>query len=495
MLSVDLLVLGGGINGAGIARDAAGRDLKVALVEMGDVGGATSSASSKLIHGGLRYLETYDIALVRESLKEREILARAAPHLVQPLTLALPHDAKQRPRWMIRLGLFLYDFLAASRRFPKARGVALDKGVLGAPLKPEFARGFTYGDGWTDDARLVLANAQDAAERGAVILPRTRAVGAEARNGAWRVTVDGVGGRYDIAARVLVNAAGPWAAKVDRDVLGIADPPKLRLIKGSHIVVPRLYVGEHGYLLQATDGRVVFVLPYTPEFNLIGTTEVEVPDMAHPPAITGAEVEYLLATVARYFHRAPTAADVAHSFAGVRPLYDDGRGSASKISREYVLTLRRLHQAPALSVYGGKLTTYRALAEKALAKLTPHLPGMGPPWTHAGVLPGGDFLDGVDGLLARLRQRAPWLAPEVAERWAHAYGERAFDVLGGAQARQDLGAEVIPGLFAQELQHLVRSEWAHTAEDILWRRTRLGLTAPAGAAELLRAWLERRRLK
>lgn len=492
MLNVDLLVLGGGINGVGIARDAAGRNLRVALVEMGDLGGGTSSASSKMIHGGLRYLETYDFALVRESLQEREILAQAAPHLVEPLTLVIPHDRLQRPRWLIRLGLFLYDAMAASRRFARARAVGLDKGPLAAALKPEYARGFTYSDGWTDDARLVVANALDAKARGAVILPRTKAVGALPRNGQWQVTVDGPDGRQDITAGALVNATGPWAAYVDRTVIGIENPPRLRLVKGSHMVVPRLSADPHGYLLQATDGRVVFVLPYAHDFHLIGTTEVTVADMATPPAITPAEVDYLLATVARYFRHAPAPSDVVHSFSGVRPLYDDGKENASKVSREYVLTLRHIRNAPVLSVYGGKLTTYRALAEKALQKLAPHLPGMGPAWTRTGVLPGGDFLDGMDGLLGRLTARAPWLPGEVAERWARAYGEEAFTVLGTAKSRKDLGAEVIPGLYAQEITYLVRHEWAHTADDILWRRTQLGLTSPPGAATILQQWLDQK---
>lgn len=492
-MTLDLLVIGGGINGVGIARDAAGRGLKVALLEAGDLGGATSAASSKLIHGGLRYLETYEFGLVRASLLEREILARAAPHLVQPLTFVLPHDRFQRPRWMIRAGLFLYDCLAHSDRFARSRAVDLNSGVFAAPLKPDFRHGFTYSDGWTDDARLVILNAMDARLRGAEIWPRTRAVEARPQNSGWHVVAEDRRGRREFTAKAIVNATGPWASEIDRRVLGVAKPPRLRLIKGSHIIAPRLYPGDHAYLLQATDGRVVFVLPFEDDYHLIGTTEVEIGDMDAPPAVTPAEISYLCDAVGRFFRHPPRAEEVIHSFAGVRPLYDDGRADPSKMSRDYVLKRHLIDGATALTVYGGKLTTYRRLAEAALKKISSALPQRGAPWTHAGVLPGGDFFGGPEALLNALRERAPWLPEETAERWARSYGAMSFDILAKARNRSELGAEIIPGLCEQEARHLVRHEWAMTADDILWRRTRLGLTAPSGAAEALTQWLARER--
>ena len=360
-------------------------------------------------------------------------------------------------------------------------------------MKPDFRHGFTYSDGWTDDARLVILNAMDARLRGAEIWPRTKAVEARPQNGGWRVVAEDPRGRREFNAKVIVNATGPWTSEIDRRVLGVAKPPKLRLIKGSHIVVPRLYPGDHAYLLQATDGRVVFVLPLEDDFHLIGTTEVEVGDMDAPPAITPAEIAYLCDVVGRFFRHPPRTEEVVHSFAGVRPLYDDGRADPTKMSRDYVLKRYVIDGAVALSVYGGKLTTYRLLAEPALNKIKASLPQRGAPWTHAGVLPGGDFFGGAEALLDSLRTRAPWLPEETAERWVRAYGTMSFDILAKARNRGELGGEIIPGLCEQEVRHLIQHEWAMTAEDILWRRTRLGLTAPAGAVEALSRWLANER--
>lgn len=446
---IDLLVVGGGINGAGIARDAAGRGLKVLLCDKGDLAGATSSASSKMIHGGLRYLEQGAFRLVRESLAEREVLLRIAPHFVRPMRFVLPHGPGLRPRWMLRAGLFFYDRLGGARSVPPSTRVDLRDGPLGAPLRDAMRDGFVYSDCVVDDARLTIANARDAAHRGAEILPRTELVTARRDGTLWRAVLRPAGGgEYEVAARLLVNVAGPWVTEVSRRA-GIVNRGGLRLDKGSHIVVKRLYPYDHAYLLQNDDRRVVFVIPYEQDYTLIGTTEraADTPDAAPP---TPDEVAYLCRAVGRWFKQAPDPADVVWQFSGVRPLYDDGAKSASAASRDYVFELDSAG-APALSVFGGKLTTYRRLAEQVLARLAPHLPGMGPPWTHLAPLPDD-----------------------------------------GARAGTD--SEFAPGLGRTEVEWLCREEWARTADDILWRRTKAGLAAsPAQKAALERFLLTRER--
>jgi glycerol-3-phosphate dehydrogenase len=431
----DLLVVGGGINGVGIARDAAGRGLKVLLCEKGDLAGATSSASSKMIHGGLRYLEHGAFRLVRESLAEREVLLRTAPHLVRPMRFVLPHGPGSRPRWMLRAGLFLYDRLGGARSVPGSATVDLRDGPLATPLRDGVISGFVYSDCVVDDARLTIANARDAARHGAEITTRTALVAARREHGVWRASLQSENGaERDIAARILVNVAGPWVPEVLRRA-GLTTRSKLRLDKGSHIVLKRLYPHDHAYLLQNDDRRVVFVIPYEHDYTLIGTTEVAVDDPEVPTPMP-AEVAYLCRAVGRWFKRSPEPTEVVWQYSGVRPLYDDGARSASAASRDYVFEVDETG-APALTVLGGKLTTYRRLAEEALARLAPHLPGMGPPWTHHGMLPDDD---------ARL---------------------------GPANE-----GEFAPGLGQAEVDFLVREEWARTADDILWRRTKAGLAAP-----------------
>jgi glycerol-3-phosphate dehydrogenase len=441
---VDLLVVGGGINGAGIARDAAGRGLKVLLCEKGDLAGATSSASSKMIHGGLRYLEHGAFRLVRESLAEREVLLRIAPHLVRPMRFVLPHGPGLRPRWMLRAGLFFYDRLGGARSLPASAGVDLRDGPLATPLHDAVKDGFVYSDCVVDDARLTVANARDAAAHGAEILTRTELVSAMRDGEIWRVALrleDGA--TREAAARTLLNAAGPWVPEVLRRA-GLSSRFRLRLDKGSHIVVPRLYPHDHAYLLQNDDRRVVFVIPYERDFTLIGTTELPV-ETPHAEAPTAAEIAYLCRAVGRWFKRAPEPADIVWQFSGVRPLYDDGAKIASAASRDYVFELDETG-SPALSVFGGKLTTYRRLAEQALARLGPLLPKHGPPWTHAAPLPFDDFTATGDGAFA-------------------------------------------PGLGKAEVERLVREEWARTAADILWRRSKLGLVATPEQAAALSAYL------
>ena len=483
----DLLVIGGGINGAGIARDAAGRGLKVLLVEQGDLAGATSSASSKLIHGGLRYLEHYEFRLVREGLAEREVLLRLAPHIIRPLRFVLPHDASLRPVWMIRAGLFLYDHLARRSRLPGSRLLDLRRDAAGAPLKPGYARGFAYSDCRVEDSRLVVLNALDAAERGAEIRTRCRFLRARRENGFWRAEIEAVGRSganpsVAVEARILVNAAGPWVDRVLRDGLGLDGARHLRLVKGSHIVVPRLYDGDQAYILQNTDARVVFVIPYEGDFTLIGTTDVPFRGDPAEAAISPDEIAYLCAAVGRYFVRAVRPEDVVWSFAGVRPLHDDAESDPSAVTRDYVLEVEGMN-APVLSVFGGKITTYRRLAEQALEKLAPFVPGLPGPWTARVPLPGGDF-DDFDALLAELRAAHPWLPEPLARRLARAYGTRVTRLLNGAASLDDLGADLGAGLTERELAYLVEAEWARTAEDILWRRSKLGLHDPALAGRL-----------
>jgi glycerol-3-phosphate dehydrogenase len=486
----DLLVVGAGINGAGIARDAAGRGLKVLLVEQGDLAAATSQWSTKLIHGGLRYLERYEFRLVRESLAEREVLLRQAPHLVEPLSFVLPHEPHLRPAWMIRAGLFLYDHLGRRERLHASFGVDLRKTKWGAGLKSDFARGFVYADARVDDARLVVANVLDARARGADVRVRTRLVAAErARmSGApdWRVMLRDEGGAQSrVRTRVLVNVAGPWVKEVRDLVNGTPSVENVRHVKGSHIVVPRVHDEDHAYLLQNVDQRVVFVIPYEDRYSLIGTTDVPVEDFARP-AISDEEVDYLLALANRYLARPLTRTDIASTFSGVRPLYDDGSSDPSAITRDYVFKLDggETSEAPALSVYGGKITTYRKLAEHALSELAPFLPAHTGPWTGPSTLPGGDLPTG--GLAEWLRElagRYPGLPPPLLRGIARRHGTRALALLGKAKVPEDLGEDFGNGLTAAEVDSLVREEWARTAEDILWRRTKcgLGLTEAASA--------------
>jgi glycerol-3-phosphate dehydrogenase len=491
--SYDLLIVGGGINGVGIARDAAGRGLKVLLVEQNDLASGTSSASSKLIHGGLRYLEHYEFRLVREALAEREVLLSIAPHIVRPLTFVLPDDASLRPAWMIRAGLFLYDHLAPRSRLPASRAVDLRGSPAGAPLKRGLTRAFAYSDCWVDDSRLVVLNAIDAAERGATIRTRCRFVSAEPHGGSWRATIQPAAGPAEtIAARVLVNAAGPWVDQVLRSGLGHAGPSKLRLVKGSHIVVPRLYEGEQAYILQNPDRRIVFVIPYEQHFTLIGTTDEFFEGDPGRVAISPAEIQYLCASADRFLKAPVRPETVVWSYAGVRPLYDDAATDASTLTRDYAFDVAAEDgQPPVLSIFGGKITTYRRLAEHALRKLEPHLPERGA-WTGGTPLPGGDVPDGdLERFEAGLRSREPWLPADLAHRLCAAYGTRTERLLGGAKRLADLGQDLGAGLTEREVDWLVREEWARSADDILWRRSKLGLHGGQPLAANLAAYLAR----
>jgi glycerol-3-phosphate dehydrogenase len=459
----DIAVIGGGINGAGIARDAAGRGLSVFLCERGDLAGATSSASSKMIHGGLRYLEQYDFRLVRESLRERAILLRTAPHLVRPMRFVLPHAAGLRPRWIVRAGLFLYDRLGSAGALPGSAAIDLRRHEYGAALNGAATAGFAYSDCVVDDARLTVLVARDAARHGAEIATRTALASARREADVWRL---GLGDGRQIAARILVNAAGPWATEVQH-LAGLRSTARLRLVKGSHIVVPQLYPGDHAYLLQNDDRRVVFVIPYERDFTLIGTTESVVAGDPDAVEATDEDIAYLCRAAGRWLRHGPTSADVVWAYAGMRPLYDDGAGSAHAVSREYVLELDEAG-APALSVFGGKLTTFRHLAEQALARLARHLPGAGPAWTATAFLPGGEGYS--PGLASGLAADYPTLDAATADRLARSYGGEAPALLAGGPGC-DLGA----GLTEAELRWLVAEEWARTPEDVLWRRTKLGL--------------------
>jgi glycerol-3-phosphate dehydrogenase len=481
MADFDLAIIGGGINGAGIARDAAGRGLKVLLLEQNDLASGTSSASTKLIHGGLRYLAQGSLRLVREALAEREVLMRIAPHLVHPMRFVLPAEAADRPAWMLRLGLALYDHIGGRRTLPGRRVVDFRTDPTGAPLKPQFARGFEYSDCTADDARLVVANALDAAEHGAGIRTRTRVVRAD-RAAEWTLALD-VRGRRDVAtARGLVNAAGPWLAAVAGGVLALPRPLPVRLVKGSHIVVARLFDHDRAYILPVPDGRVVFARPFGDAFTLIGTTEE---DFAGDPAAVGVqahEIKYLCDAVNGFFRRPIGPADVVQAFAGVRALFDDGARLARDATREYVLTLDRAGgQAPLLTVYGGKITTYRRLAEAALAKLSGVMPvaSASPtwtPWTAGRPLPGGDFAPGdAADLVGETRRNWPFLAERHARRLVEAYGTRVRIVLDGIGTVDDLGPRLGADLTGAEVRYLMRYEWAQTADDVLWRRSKLGL--------------------
>lgn len=474
----DLLIVGAGINGAGIARDAAGRGLKVLLVDQGDIGGATSSASTKLIHGGLRYLEHYAFGLVREALSEREILLANAPHLAREQRFIIPHQAAMRPAWMIRLGLALYDRLARGSSLARAEALDFRGTPYGFPLKPEYARGFAYSDLVTDDARLTLLNVVSAAQLGAKVLTRTRLAGVRREGGLWRATLQDANGMpSECTARIVVNAAGPWVAAVRQAIEGPAAGGSLRLVKGSHIVAPKLYQGDHAYLFQNADRRVVFAIPYEGEFSLIGTTEVPLAEPAAQLSVSAGEIEYLCAAAGAFLRKAVMPSQVVWSFAGIRALYDDGRTDPSAVTREYRFVVDgEAGAAPLLSVYGGKLTTYRRLAERALDRLKPWLPGLRPPWTAAVHLPGGGLGPrGLPGLLLELSQRHPMLPPDLLHALARRHGTLTQRVIGEAQTEHDLGAHFGAGLYAAEVDFMLAHEWAREADDILWRRTKCGL--------------------
>jgi glycerol-3-phosphate dehydrogenase len=485
----DLAIIGGGINGAGIARDAAGRGAKILLLERGDLAQGTSSASTKLIHGGLRYLEHYEFGLVRESLSERERLWAIAPHIIRPMRFVLPWTPGLRPRWMLRLGLFLYDHIGGRRALPATQTIDLTKHPAGAPLKPGFRTGYAYSDGWVDDARLVILNARDAADRGADVRTHAEVTSLTRDADGWTIATPAESFR----ARVVVNAAGPSVL----DLLDRAHQPtgrRLRLVRGSHIVVPRLFDHDFAYFFQLPDGRIFFAIPYQRDFTLIGTTDADHHGPLDRVTASAEEIAYLCEAANRYFAQAITPADVVWSYAGVRPLVDDGSAKPEAATRGYRLELDAGEGAPLLSIFGGKITTYRHLAEAACAQLTAHLPVLASPgWTAGAPLPGGDFpMTGRADLIAGLLRDYPFLGAERAERIGSAYGTHARHWLGDATAASDLGVDFGHGLTEAECRHLVTREWAVSVEDILWRRTKLGLRLDAAQVDALRAWLEER---
>ncbi|HXI09061.1 MAG: glycerol-3-phosphate dehydrogenase [Bradyrhizobium sp.] len=491
----DLAIIGGGVNGCGIARDAVGRGKSVFLCEMNDLASGTSSWSTKLVHGGLRYLEYYEFRLVREALIEREILWQIAPHIIRPLRFVLPHHAGLRPAWLLRLGLFLYDHIGGRNLLPPTRSVDLAKDAVGKPLKPgRYRAAFEYSDCFVDDARLVALNARDAADRGADIRTRARAVEIRQTDGIWHVTVEDTlnGGRSTIAARALVNAGGPWVEQVLRSGAGVNARAKVRLVQGSHIVVRQLYAHDRAYMFQNADGRIVFVIPYQDDFTLIGTTDRDYEGDPSKVKATAEEIEYLCNSVSEYLAKPVTPADVVWSYAGVRPLYDDGASEAKAATRDYVFELDTPGGAPLLSIYGGKITTYRRLAEEALERLEPYLGSTKAKegWTATAPLPGGDIdVSAVVALTAELMREHPFLAHAHASRLAHAYGTRASRLLGSSKSMADLGRGFGDTLTEAEVRYLMANEWAVTAEDVVWRRSKLGLRLTSAEISDLDEWM------
>ncbi|WP_046113271.1 glycerol-3-phosphate dehydrogenase [Aquincola tertiaricarbonis] len=519
-LSCDVLVVGGGINGAGIARDLAGRGAKVVLCEQHDLAQHTSSSSTKLIHGGLRYLEYYEFSLVRKALAEREVLIKAAPHIMWPLRFVMPHDPKAnflRPAWMIRAGLFLYDHLAKREVLPGSTTVDLRRHPAGQPLKPGFTKGFVYSDGWVDDARLVLLNALDAQAHGARIFTRTACIQAERGPQGWKATLRHADGTLQpVQARSLVNAAGPWTAQFLKQQANLQGTKSLRLVKGSHIVVPKMFDHDHAYIFQNPDKRIIFAIPYEGDFTLIGTTDIEHHGAIGTARIDEAEIRYLCEQASRYFARAVRPADVVWTYSGVRPLLDDESSDASAVTRDYVLELDT-GAAPLLSVWGGKITTFRKLAEEAADMLQAPLGLAQGAWTAGAVMPGGDIaawpevaLPSLSAPAAARRRAAPtpvadadaiprfeaalgrshaWLPAPLRARWARSYGSRVALILPPeAAALEALGAQVAPQLFEAELLYLHEHEWARSADDVLWRRTKLGLHMAEAQRAAVAAW-------
>jgi glycerol-3-phosphate dehydrogenase len=491
----DLAIIGGGVNGCGIARDAAGRGNSVFLCEMNDLASGTSSWSTKLVHGGLRYLEYYEFRLVREALIEREILWQIAPHIIRPLRFVLPHHDGLRPAWLLRLGLFLYDHIGGRNLLPPTRSVDLSRDEVGQPLVAgRYTKGFEYSDCFVDDARLVVLTARDAADRGAEIRTRSRAVEIRQVSKIWQVTVEdgATGERSTIQARVLVNAGGPWVERVLALGAGVNARAKVRLVQGSHIVVPKLYAHDRAYMFQNSDGRIVFVIPYQDDFTLIGTTDRDYDgDPADVKASTE-EIQYLCASVSEYLTKPVKPEDVVWTYSGVRPLYDDGASEAKAATRDYVFELDTPDGTPLLSIYGGKITTYRRLAEEALERLDPYLRSAKARkgWSAKAPLPGGDMdVSAIPALAAELVRLYPFLSPSHANRLAHAYGTRASKMLGSAKSLADLGQSFGASLTESEVRYLMSSEWARTAEDIVWRRSKLGLRLSSSEIAAIDDWI------
>ncbi len=475
----DIFVIGGGINGCGIARDAAGRGYSVCLAEMNDLGSGTSSWSTKLIHGGLRYLEHYEFRLVREALIEREVLLRMAPHIIWPMRFVLPHHKGMRPAWMLRLGLFLYDHLGGRKILPSTRVLDLRKDEAGRALKDKFVRAFEYSDCWVDDARLVILNAMDAKARGAEIHTRTRVISAKRRRDFWEVELQPAGSTRTllVQARVLVNAGGPWVDEILQVSIGRNDAHNVRLVQGSHIVIRKKFDHPKAYFFQNSDERIFFAIPYQQEFTLIGTTDQDFKGVLSDVRISSGEIDYLCAGASEYFREPVTRDDIVWTYSGVRPLYDDGASRAQEATRDYVLRTEGNEAEPALiNVFGGKITTYRRLAESLLEKIAEAIGARGAPWTKDSVLPGGEFeVAGFDDLMRDLHTKYPFLEASQMERLVRSYGLKVFEILAEAGSPADLGEDFGHGLFEAEVRYLINAEWARTADDVVWRRTKLGI--------------------
>jgi glycerol-3-phosphate dehydrogenase len=485
----DVFVIGGGINGCGIARDAAGRGYSVFLAEMNDLASGTSSGSTKLIHGGLRYLEHYEFRLVREALMEREVLWRAAPHIIWPMRFVLPYAKGLRPAWLIRLGLFLYDHIGGRKLLPPTRTLDMTSDPAGKPLKPLFRKAFEYSDGWVNDARLVVLNARDAAERGATIRTRARVVRARRENGHWMISVENLRDKTveTVKARLIVNAAGPWVDRVLAGAVGQNDVHNVRLVQGSHIVVRKKFDDPRAYFFQNRDGRIIFAIPYEDDFTLIGTTDRDYLGDPREAKITDAEIDYLCAAATEYFAEPVRREDIVWTYSAVRPLYDDGASKAQEATRDYVLKSDAPDgQAAIVNIFGGKITTYRRLAESMLEKIEDQLGKRGKPWTAGAPLPGGDFpATDFQGEVAKLKSEYPFLDLAHARRLARLYGTRAKALLGLARSQADLGRHFGADLYEAEVRYLMDKEWAMTAEDVLWRRTKRGLKLTREQAEAL----------
>jgi glycerol-3-phosphate dehydrogenase len=497
-IDCDLLVIGGGVNGTGIARDAAGRGLSVVLCEKDDLASHTSGASSKLIHGGLRYLEHYEFGLVRKALIEREVLLRSAPHLITPLHFVMPHVESLRPAWMLRCGLFLYDHLARRQLLGRSRAIDLHTHPAGVALKPKFRRGYLYSDAYVDDARLVALNAVDAAARGARVFTRTRCESMTASEGAWRTTMRDEGGNaIRVNARCIANATGSWAMDVRKQATPVS-AGGLRLVKGSHIVVRRLFEHDDAYILQHGDGRIVFAIPFQRHFTIIGTTDVEYRGDAGKVAISAGEVDYLCQLSSSFFRTDVRPSDVVWSYAGVRSLVDDGTVDASAITRDYRLDFDT-SIAPLLTIFGGKITTYRKLSEEAVDRIAAQIQIRGVRWTDKACLPGGDIfgdrpenrsVTDFDEFVLQLQGRYRWLPEQIVSRYARAYGTRTHRLLGNRTQVSEMGHAFSPDLYEREVRYLMDVEWARTAEDVLWRRTKLGLSMNADSARALDTWMQ-----
>ncbi|MGS4946075.1 glycerol-3-phosphate dehydrogenase [Meridianimarinicoccus sp. RP-17] len=491
---VDLFVIGGGINGAGIARDAAGRGLSVVLAEKDDLAEGTSSRSGKLVHGGLRYLEYYEFRLVREALIEREILMRNAPHIIWPMRFVLPHSPMDRPAWLVRLGLFLYDNLGGRKKLPGTRTLDLRRDPEGAAIKDKYTRGFEYSDCWVDDARLVILNAVDAAERGATVLTRSPCTSARREDGKWRVTTtDSLTGETRVfEPKVLVNAAGPWVTDVVTRVAGSNSTRNVRLVKGSHIIVPKFWKGENAYLVQNHDKRVIFINPYERDKALIGTTDIAYEGRAEDVTADESEVQYLIDAVNRYFKEELTRDDVLTTFSGVRPLFDDGQGNPSAVTRDYVFDLDETGGAPLLNIFGGKITTFRELAERGMHRIAKFFPGMKKDWTHKAALPGGDMKKAdYEAFRNRIKQDYPWMPRALRQHYGRLYGTRIDMIAGGADSLDGLGRHFGGNLYEAEVNYLLQHEWARTAEDILWRRTKHRLHLSDAEQAAFADWFDR----